>query len=692
MNKKLNKLSKLIVLRNISILEKKRLRFVKILKQIYTGYNNSIINALDKVGFFTFMKNEAVNFRERNSDLLVSNQSEAFKNAATNSVKSLVGPILDIIKKEGNNQREYFNKNFEFMKDIYNSTGYASVISLALQSKLLKRKVKKEYEGADFVDFNDLDAELYELLDQDFDFNFELKDKNLLDVLEQKAQEISYITDLTYETIFTILVSGFYLGTNTPEMVRSDIINYMEDYANTRADYISILETTFSSDKATNDTANKMKAARKSWITMGDEKVRPQHRLNQLGGSRLLHETFAGGPMEYSPSQCESFWNCLVRGNTKIYTSEGWKNVKDIRVGDLVLTHKGRFRKVLRLLSDLPKNNWYRTPQEIITIKFKNPNTQSEDIRGRYSLKTTAEHRYLTPNGWVEARNLKVGDKINVMGILCSECKKNIVLISKRLTSNLCTSCKNKVTAINQWNNPNIRKAMVKAISLKNIEQYKSGVRDKHKQTFKANSKMREMIKSKSWHLQAGNGKLEWHRWEKDRNYRTSIEVKFFKELLHRGFLEEKDFKQQVPILNRYWVDFLFIKQKIVVEVDGDYWHSMKKDKDVLRDAHLVREGYTVLRFSETEINKSVGTCVDTLIRVLNNHEGNYLPIISEITSIKLKKCKECIRIYNFAVEEDESYVADSCIVKNCRCAIALYPDENSPANLLWNGRDFLEI
>lgn len=310
MNKKLNKLSKLIVLRNISILEKKRLRFVKILKQIYTGYNNSIINALDKVGFFTFMKNEAVNFRERNSDLLLSNQSEAFKNAATNSVKSLVGPILDIIKKEGNNQREYFNKNFEFMKDIYNSTGYASVISLVLQSRLLKRKIKKEYEGADFVDFNDLDAELYELLDQDFDFNFELKDKNLLDVLEQKAQEISYITDLTYETIFTILVSGFYLGTNTPEMVRSDIINYMEDYANTRADYISILETTFSSDKATNDTANKMKAARKSWITMGDEKVRPQHRLNQLGGSRLLHETFAGGPMEYSPSQCESYFNC----------------------------------------------------------------------------------------------------------------------------------------------------------------------------------------------------------------------------------------------------------------------------------------------------------------------------------------------------------------------------------------------
>lgn len=36
---------------------------------------------------------------------------------------------------------------------------------------------------------------------------------------------------------------------------------------------------------------------------------------------------------------------CFIAG-TKVKTSEGYKNIEDIQVGDLVLTHKGRYRKV----------------------------------------------------------------------------------------------------------------------------------------------------------------------------------------------------------------------------------------------------------------------------------------------------------------------------------------------------------
>src|SRR5919109_650191 len=40
---------------------------------------------------------------------------------------------------------------------------------------------------------------------------------------------------------------------------------------------------------------------------------------------------------------------CLLAGQ-EIVTADGVKNVEDVRVGDLVLTHQGRFRRVLRTM------------------------------------------------------------------------------------------------------------------------------------------------------------------------------------------------------------------------------------------------------------------------------------------------------------------------------------------------------
>jgi intein/homing endonuclease len=44
------------------------------------------------------------------------------------------------------------------------------------------------------------------------------------------------------------------------------------------------------------------------------------------------------------------FGNCLVKG-TRVPTSEGLKLVEDVKIGDLVLTHKGRYRRVVKSVS-----------------------------------------------------------------------------------------------------------------------------------------------------------------------------------------------------------------------------------------------------------------------------------------------------------------------------------------------------
>lgn len=50
-----------------------------------------------------------------------------------------------------------------------------------------------------------------------------------------------------------------------------------------------------------------------------------------------------------------------------------------------------------------------------------------------------------------------------------------------------------------------------------------------------------------------------------------------------------------------YIADFLCLKRKLVVELDGPY-HAAQLDKDKARDEHLARRGYRTIRFTNDEV------------------------------------------------------------------------------------------
>ena len=81
----------------------------------------------------------------------------------------------------------------------------------------------------------------------------------------------------------------------------------------------------------------------------------------------------------------------------------------------------------------------------------------------------------------------------------------------------------------------------------------------------------------------------------------TSIERKLYKELEDRHLL----FETQKLINGKFLVDAYIKKLNLIIEADGDYWHSlprvMKKDK--AENAYLTKCGYNLLRLSEKEIN-----------------------------------------------------------------------------------------
>lgn len=58
--------------------------------------------------------------------------------------------------------------------------------------------------------------------------------------------------------------------------------------------------------------------------------------------------------------------------------------------------------------------------------------------------------------------------------------------------------------------------------------------------------------------------------------------------------------------LGRYWADFVCLRRKLIVEVDGPLHENAEaREHDAKRDAWLVSEGFLVLRFKDSEILSS---------------------------------------------------------------------------------------
>lgn len=85
--------------------------------------------------------------------------------------------------------------------------------------------------------------------------------------------------------------------------------------------------------------------------------------------------------------------NCFINSCTKITTRTGYKNIKDIKVGDEVLTHKNRFKKVTEIISGETKE--YH--------KF---------IMNNNLLEVTGKHPIRILDAWKNVEDIKVGDNV----------------------------------------------------------------------------------------------------------------------------------------------------------------------------------------------------------------------------------------------------------------------------------------
>jgi very-short-patch-repair endonuclease len=114
---------------------------------------------------------------------------------------------------------------------------------------------------------------------------------------------------------------------------------------------------------------------------------------------------------------------------------------------------------------------------------------------------------------------------------------------------------------------------------------------------------------------------------------------------------------QQEIWIDKYRVDFLIPSKKIIIELYGYAYHNTKQKitKDAERERHLQKLGYTIIRFTGSEIYKDVDKCVRDVLdlaQIKPNKIINIIPppIIKSNKRIAKKNSKEFTQIQKIII------------------------------------------
>lgn len=92
---------------------------------------------------------------------------------------------------------------------------------------------------------------------------------------------------------------------------------------------------------------------------------------------------------------------------------------------------------------------------------------------------------------------------------------------------------------------------------------------------------------------------------------------------LRAGQLKGYPFRRQRPVLN-YIADFMCKDLMLIIEVDGITHHDEKVIvKDKRRQADLEKAGFTVLRFTDNQVLKSMTGVIAELEEWIDNNEAS---------------------------------------------------------------------
>ena len=503
----------------------------------------------------------------------------------------------------------------------------------------------------------------------------------------QGAQKIRGIQDTTKKTISKIIRRGQSNGESHREIAKrirktSAAINPH------RSRTIALTETHTAAVKSVNAAvASTRIEMMREWVSAKDDRTRTRGKHNPFehfksfpsgaDGEKVTQDGLykkTGEALRFPGDPRGSAGNiirCFASSRTLIFTDKGWKQIRKIKKDDLVLTHKNRFKKVLRISASEYDGDIIK-----ITPKAKRPTNQ---------ILVTPEHLFLMADGkWKEAEYIKKGDFVKQMCGFCGFCGEPIPHWNKYCN----ISCSSKKTTERQWNDPEHRKNISKKAAAQMKREFANGTRDRFEITKKA-----RQVHFDKWGLGGSFGVLaKTPEFQKKRlqaikkKYGSVLDmlkqtafpalgkVNFGGSKIEQAMAKflgknNRDFVTQFSV-GRRRIDFYIEAEKLFIEVDGYPFHE-DKEGERKRDLEILTQ-YPDHQIAHVDykLNPPKWEFFDL---VALNHTETYNQIDIEIGEVLKKKMPPMPngglkKIYNFAVEDDESYIARGFITHNCRC------------------------
>ena len=101
---------------------------------------------------------------------------------------------------------------------------------------------------------------------------------------------------------------------------------------------------------------------------------------------------------------------------SKVLTNDGWKQIRTLNIGDLVVTESGQIKPIERIVKS--------KPTEYIRLYMQTGSlTKYPEKRGNfYSLTGDPNHLIKTNDGWEKFGDIKEGENIFYLASKCKEC------------------------------------------------------------------------------------------------------------------------------------------------------------------------------------------------------------------------------------------------------------------------------
>lgn len=337
--------------------------------------------------------------------------------------------------------------------------------------------------------------------------------------------------------------------------------------------------------------------------------------------------------------------SCFASYKTSIYTANGYKQWREIVVGDYVLSHTGRMCRVVSKVK-IPA-------QKFLRISFNRPYTIEDQV-------VTPDHRFLTAVGWQEAQHLKAFDEVVCSAETCLACGKVYVRHFRHFRKSLsfCSAvCKNRVV-----------KSSFEVHSASMKSQYADGSRDRYSQTAAANEENRRLVS-------IGENAFQKMSYEQRLATRPAA-AKARENYIGSGFGEAEvaallvtrgvDFTSQYAI-NTFNYDFRV--GNFLVEVDGPGTESRNavitarnEEKRLLGE----EKGFKVVHISYRT--------PEAVLNVVDNDEHCYQFGKMQVSSVEEYSNRYRQFAYCLEVEDDHSFVAQGVVSHNCMPPSLKYP------------------